>query len=412
MKNLSAEILAVGTELLLGDILNTNAQFLSQELSSLGFNVYFETVVGDNPERLSAAVNLAINRADVVITSGGLGPTEDDLTKETVADALGLSLFEDEESKNLLCEYFKDRDAFPKSNLKQALIPEGGRAIKNDNGTAPGVIVTKGEKTVIMLPGPPKELIPMFNDRVRPILSEMTGATIVSKSLKVFGIGESQAAEMLKKYMDGLNPSLAPYAKTGELLLRITAKADTKKEAEEKIEPVKNEVIKILGDSVYAESDITLSECVTRLLIEKNITVATAESCTAGKLAAAITETDGASLIFKMGVVTYSNEAKESLLGVVHEALEKFGAVSQQIAKQMAEGIKEKSGADIGIGITGIAGPGGGTDEKPVGLVYVGVATKNGVYAKELRLKGNRERVRTLSVLNALDLIRREAKDM
>ena len=408
MKSLSAEIVAVGTELLLGDILNTNAQFLSKELSELGFNVFFQTVVGDNGQRLSDVVKTAINRADIVITSGGLGPTDDDLTKETVAEAFSLPLVEDSESTRLIFEYFKNRDVFPKSNLKQGLIPKGAKAIKNDNGTAPGILLNHGEKTVVMLPGPPNELIPMFTDKVKPVLEKMTGATIVSKSLKVFGLGESQAAEMLKDLMESANPSLAPYAKTGEVLLRITAKAETKTVAQEKISAMEKEVLKRLGDFVYAKEDISLAEAVTKLLIEKNKTVATAESCTAGMLASALTEMSGASGAFNMGVVTYSNEAKMELLGVKNSTLEKVGAVSRETACEMAAGIMKKSGADVGIGITGIAGPGGGTDEKPVGLVYVGVASNRGVFAKELNLKGDRKRVRTLSVLNALDLIRRE----
>ncbi|MBP3337397.1 MAG: competence/damage-inducible protein A [Clostridia bacterium] len=412
MKNLSAEIVAVGTELLLGDILNTNAQFLSKELSLLGFNVFFQTVVGDNPERLSSAIGLALNRADVVITSGGLGPTDDDLTKETVAHHLGLELVEDEESLLFIREFFKKRDTFPKSNLKQGLIPKGAKAVKNDNGTAPGVIAEKDGKTVIMLPGPPNEIIPMFNDKIKPYLEKMTGATIVSETLRVFGKGESQVAEELSDLMEKANPTIAPYAKTGEVTLRLTAKAETEEEAKKLLSPLKEEVIKRLGDFVYNTEDISLSETVADILKEKNLTVATAESCTAGKLSAALTDPEGASSVFNMGVVTYSNEAKEALLGVKHETLEKFGAVSEETALEMAEGIKKAAKSDIGIGITGIAGPGGGTKEKPVGLVYVGVASKNHVFAKKLNLWGDRNKVRTLAVLNALDLIRREATNL
>lgn len=408
MKSLSAEIIAVGTELLLGDILNTNAQFLSKSLSELGFNVFFQTVVGDNEKRLENAVNSALGRADVIITSGGLGPTNDDLTKETVAKALGLNMAEDEKTLCKIKEYFKNRKEFPKSNIKQAYIPEGAKVLENDCGTAPGVIIEKNGKTVIMLPGPPIELIPMFNEKARPYLEKMTGATIVSETLRLFGIGESLAAEKLSDVMESSNPTVAPYAKLGEMVLRITAKAEAKKEANEKIAVAKKVIYDRVGEYIYASGDKALSETVTEMLIENGLTVATAESCTAGLLSAAITEAGGASEVFKKGVVTYSNEAKEELLGVSHDTLEKYGAVSEKTACEMAEGIKKSAKCDIAVSVTGIAGPGGGSEEKPVGLVFVGISSCRGTFAKKLNLNGDRKKVRTLTVLNALDLIRQE----
>ena len=408
MESLSAEIIAVGTELLLGDILNTNAQFLSQRLSELGFNVFYQTVVGDNPERLVNAVNTASKRADVIVTSGGLGPTEDDLTKETVAAALGLELVKSEEAYSDLLGYFNG--AFPKSNLKQAYVPEGAVVLRNDNGTAPGVIISKGGKTFVMLPGPPGELVPMFRDKAEPILKRLTGATIMSEVVRIFGIGEAAVGEMLSDLTKRANPTVAPYAKTGEVTLRITAKTEDAESAKALIKEARAEIEKRLGEYIYGFGEDGLDKVTTRTLAEKGLTAATAESCTAGLLAAALTELAGASETFGEGVITYSNEAKRRYLGVSAETLEKHGAVSGETACEMAEGIRRKSGADIGASVTGIAGPGGGTEEKPVGLIYIGISSRHGTFSKKLLFKkGSREKNRTKAVLAALDLIRREA---
>ncbi len=404
------EILSVGTELLLGQIVNTNARDISRMLSELGMNVYYTTVVGDNPNRLKDALKTAASRADGVILTGGLGPTKDDLTKETVAEYCGLSCVMHEESKRRLVERFQKMNRpMPESNWKQAEMPEGCIVLDNDNGTAPGAIVEHEGKVFIMLPGPPREMVPMLRDKVRPYLEKKADCVIHSKTLKVFGVGESAAEEQLKEVIDRQkNPTIAPYAKTGEMELRLTAKANSVEKAEELLKPLEAEVREILGDFVYAEGETaTLQQTVVELLNEKNMTVATAESCTGGLVAKKITDVAGASDVFHCGFVTYSNEKKEDLLGVSHETLAKHGAVSPETALEMSRGAMNRSGADIGVSMTGIAGPGGGTKEKPVGLVYISICAKEFHQAYKLRLSGDREMVRERTSLYVLDMIRR-----
>ncbi len=404
------EILSVGTELLLGQIVNTNARDISQMLSELGMNVYYTTVVGDNPNRLKDALKTAANRADGVILTGGLGPTKDDLTKETVAEYCGLSCVMHEESRRRLVERFQKMNRpMPENNWKQAEMPEGCIVLDNDNGTAPGAIVEHDGKVFIMLPGPPREMAPMLRDKVRPYLEKKADCVIHSKTLKVFGVGESAAEEQLKEVIDRQeNPTIAPYAKTGEMELRLTAKATTVGEAEELLKPLEAEVRDILGDFVYAEGETaTLQQTVVKLLNQKGMTVATAESCTGGLVAKKITDVAGASSCFHGGFVTYSNEKKEALLGVAHETLKKYGAVSEETALEMSRGAMICGGADLGVSMTGIAGPGGGTPQKPVGLVYISICTKNFHRAYKLQLAGDREMVRERTSLYVLDMIRR-----
>ena len=401
---MNAEIIAVGTELLLGDILNTNAQFLSQQLSALGIDVYYQSVVGDNPQRMKQTIHQAIGRSDVVILSGGLGPTDDDLTKEIAAEYFELPLVFHPEIMEEISQYLKRN--VPEANRKQAFIPEGAKIIHNPYGTAPGVIIEKDNKTIVLLPGPPRELCPLFLEQVRPYLASKTDCTMVSKVVRLFGIGESVVGETIRDLMENANPTVAPYAKDSEVTLRITAKAESEAEAEVLIQAMFEQVNGRLGKYIYSFGDKEMKQVLAELLLERKLTIAAAESCTAGMFCSMLAEVSGISEALKEGVVTYSNEAKEKYLGVSHETLAEFGAVSPETAREMAVGIRERSGADIGVSITGIAGPGGGTEEKPVGLVYVGVAMKDAVIVKDLHLFGTRQKIRYASVLYAMNEVR------
>jgi len=401
---MNGEIIAVGTEILLGNIVNTNAQFLSEELSNLGINVYYQTVVGDNRERLEKTISEALKRADLLILTGGLGPTDDDLTKETVAHLLGLEMYLHEESKALIEKYLKKN--ISESNLKQAYIPEGAIILRNDHGTAPGIIVEKDEKIVVLLPGPPREMAPMFSEKVKPYLEEKSPYVMRSRILRLFGIGESSVGDTVKDLMQNDNPTVAPYAKDNETILRVTARAETKEEADMLNEEMIKKIDERLGEYIYSHNDTELKIVCANKLREKNVTIAAAESCTAGLLTATLAEVPGISSVLKESIITYSNEAKEKYLNVNHKTLEKYGAVSAETAKEMAEGIKASAKSDIGISITGLAGPDGGTDEKPIGLVYIGLATKNETKTFELRLIGReRNKIRHAAVMNALSII-------
>lgn len=406
---MNAEIIAVGTELLMGQIANTNAQYLSSRLNNLGINVYYHSVVGDNPERLKAVLRQALERSDVVVTTGGLGPTKDDLTKETIAELLGLRLVLHQESLERIRKYFKNQKrCMSENNVKQAYIPEGSVIIPNNNGTAPGCIVQKDGKTVVMLPGPPRELIPMFEDTVFPFFEGKTNQVINSRMLKIFGIGE---ADVETRIMDMIekqtNPTIAPYVGTGEISLRVTARGSSRDEVDALIAPVVEKIKERLYPHVYSDSGETLEEVVVRLLSDKGWTVSTAESCTGGMLASRIINVPGASVVFDRGFVTYSNEAKMQELGVNRKTLEKWGAVSRETAEEMVRGLVERTKTTAGLAVTGIAGPGGGTPEKPVGLVYVSAFLNGRVETLKLNLAGDRQRIRTVSCHNALDLLRK-----
>lgn len=409
---MNAEILAVGTELLLGDIVNTNAQYLAKELAQLGIAVYYQTVVGDNPQRLEDTIQNAFSRADLVITTGGLGPTEDDLTKETGAKYFLKELHMDEKAKNMLEQYFvKTGRKMTENNMKQAYVPEGSIVLYNENGTAPGIIIEENNKILVMLPGPPKETIPMFEKQVKPFLEKKQEYTLVSRVLRVAGIGESAMETKVKDIIDAQdNPTIAPYAKSTEALLRITAKAQSKEEALALIEPVAQKIYERLGEAVYAEGETNIESVVSQMLIEKEMTIATSESCTGGLLAGTLIEYPGISKVFIDGVVSYSNESKMKRLGVKKETLERYGAVSHETAAEMAKGIAQTAGTRIGISTTGVAGPDGGTKEKPIGLVYIGICIDGKVQTKEYHFIGNRERIRERTVYTALDWLRRILK--
>lgn len=403
------ELISVGTELLLGNIVNTNAAYLSERCAALGLSCYYQSTVGDNMERLCGAVRTALTRADIVILSGGLGPTADDLTKEAAADVLGMGLRMDDHSMNRIEVYFAGRGlAMTDNNRKQALVPEGGIAVDNENGTAPGLILEKDGKRVILLPGPPNELIPMFENSIVPYLNELEPGTIYSRTVKLCGVGESKAETMIADLLAAQsNPTIAPYAKTGEVHLRVTARAEDEAAASQLVKPVLRELKHRFGNAVYTtENEVTLEMEVVRLLQKKGLTVTTAESCTGGLLAGRLVNAAGASEVFHSGCITYSNKAKRKLLGVKKDTLRKHGAVSEKTAKQMALGAAAAAHADAAVAVTGIAGPGGGSEEKPVGLVYIGCCVCGTVTVRRYQFSGNRGKIRESSVAAALTLLR------
>ena len=368
------EILSVGTEILLGEIANTDAQMISQGLSEHGINVFYHTVCGDNPQRLKDAVAIARKRADLIITTGGLGPTCDDLTKETLAQAFGLKIvpFEDQIAK--LMAKMSGLNMTP-NNLKQAHLPEGCTVLENDWGTAPGCAFEAEGCTVIMLPGPPRECKPMFRERALPYLSSKFGGVIYSTYLRFYGIGESALEDKLSFLMEGGNPSVAPYAKEGECEVRVTARGKTEEDAKALCAPMVEKIRQIAGEYIYGQDVSSLEEVVVKTLKEKGLTIACAESCTGGLICKRLTDIPGSSACVLGGFVTYTNEMKIEQLGVSADTLEKYGAVSQQTALEMARGARKATGADIAVGITGIAGPDGGSEEKPVGTVWVAVVS-------------------------------------
>lgn len=379
MKQIKAEILCVGTEILLGDIVNTNAAYLAKELAALGIDVYHQSVVGDNPARLQSELQQAFTRADLVVMTGGLGPTYDDLTKETVAAYFGEKMRLDEESARRIAAFFaaKGVEATP-NNLKQAEMPEHAVIFKNDAGTAPGLALEKNGKAAILLPGPPFEMQTMFERSVRPWLAQRADHVLVSHTIHLHGIGESAVEYRLRERMEkGKNPTIAPYAKQGEVQLRITAAAPTREAADALIRPEVDAICAKLREYVYGVDIGNQETALVELLCQKHAKIATAESCTGGLLSKRITDVAGASVVFEFGVCTYANRMKEQVLGVSKHDLDTLGAVSPEVAAQMASGARRVAGAEVGIGITGIAGPGGGTPEKPVGLIYIAVDSPN-----------------------------------
>lgn len=407
---MNAEIISVGTELLLGQVVNTDTAIVAQELSALGINLLYSAVVGDNVERLRHAVDTAISRSELLIMTGGLGPTTDDLTKETTAACAGKKLVLHQPSLERIQNYFNEKHV-SENQEKQAWLPEGCAVFQNDNGTAPGcAFQAQSGCTVIMLPGPPSELEPMLKNYVVPFLKKGQEHVIVSHNVHIYGRGEAPVAQLLDDLMNGENPTLAPYAKEGECYMRVTAKAPTVEEADEMCRPLIEEIRRRVGDFVYSVDVESLEELVVGELAAQGKTLATAESCTGGLLSKRITDVAGASAVFHMGVVTYANQAKEDLLGVSHETLERWGAVSSQTAREMAQGIVRRSQADLGIGITGIAGPDGGTAEKPVGLIYIALSDGERTWVTKRHPIGrtkSRAWHRHCAASQALDMVRR-----
>ena len=407
----TVEILSVGTELLLGNVANTDAQILSQGLSELGLNVFWHTVVGDNPQRAREAVSIAKGRADVIITTGGLGPTCDDLTKNVLAEAFGKKLVFDEPSAQRVRDWFQ-RTGRPMTdnNLQQAMLPEGCTVLVNDWGTAPGCAFEAEGVHVIMLPGPPSECRPMFHHRAKPYLLSLSEGVIASHTVKLFGIGESSMEAQLREQMNAMtNPTLAPYAKEGECELRVTAKAASDEEAQALLQPTVEQVKGLFGDKVYGVDVPSLEYVVIQGLKEKGLTLGCAESCTGGLMAKRLTDIPGASAVFKGGIVSYTNEVKQNVLQVPEELLEQHGAVSGQVAAAMAQGARRALGCDIALSSTGVAGPDRDDRGNEVGVMFVAIATQSGVHVRPLRLgtRPMRERLRIQTASHAFDLARR-----
>ena len=409
MKNRVVELIAVGTEILLGNIVNTNAAYLSEKCAELGFSCYYQSVVGDNAKRLEETIRQALSRADIVLLSGGLGPTEDDLTKETAAAVLGKKLVLHEKSREAIRTYFRKKGMeIAENNWKQAMVPEDCIVIDNPNGTAPGIIMEDQGRHLILMPGPPGELIPMFEDSISPYLQNLQTEVIYSKTVKVCGVGESKAEMQIKDLIDQQsNPTIATYAKIGEVHLRVTARAESKEKAKQLVKPMVKELKRRFGDSVYTTKEkVTLEQSVADLLKERGYTITTAESCTGGMLAARLINVPGVSEVYRTGFITYANKAKRKELGVLKETLRLYGTVSRETAMEMVRGAAEHADAEVALATTGIAGPDGGTETKPVGLVYISCYVAGEVTVREYRFSGNRAKIRESAVAAALTLAR------
>ena len=407
----TAEIIAVGTELLLGNIANTNAQVISQSLSALGVNVFWHTVVGDNPGRLKEALDVARKRADVIITTGGLGPTYDDLTKQTVCEAFGQKLVLHPEILEDIRTFYESalHVPMPENNTQQAELPQGGVIFDNPVGTAPGCAFEAGGVHVLMLPGPPHEMETMLRRHVEPYLRKLSHEVIVSRDIMTFGMGESSVDELLHEKMAHMtNPTLATYAKPFEVRLRATAKAATEEEAYSMLAPVEQMVLETLGDVVYGVDMMDLAECCHAQLLRRGLTLATAESCTGGLVAEKLTAIPGASGIYRGGVVSYWTSVKSDLLQVPREILDTYGPVSEKCARAMAEGVRRLTGADLGVSVTGAAGPDPDERGVPVGIVYIGLATPDGTFCRPLDFgRRRRDRIQGLAANHAFDVVRR-----
>ncbi len=406
---MTVEIIAVGTEILLGNIVNTNAAYLAEKCAGLGLSCYHQDVVGDNEERLMETIRLALTRADIILLSGGLGPTQDDLTKEAAAKVMGKELYLHEPSREAIRQFFAERNLeITENNWKQAMVPEGAVVVENPGGTAPGIIIAENGKHVVLMPGPPGELIPMFEKSIMPYLAGLTSGVIYSQTVKICGVGESKAESMVEDLVSAQNnPTIATYAKTGEVHLRVTATAPDEKEAKKLVKPMVKELKGRFGNHVYTtDSEVTLEKAVVDLLAANKLTACTVESCTGGMLSARLINVPGVSEVFKSGYVTYSNKSKRKLLGIKKNNLMKHGAVSEQIARDMAKTAAVLARTDVSVSTTGIAGPDGGTPEKPVGLVYIACNVCGRTTVKECRFHGSREKIRESTVSAALSLMR------
>lgn len=409
-----AEIISIGTEILMGNITNTNAVYFARQCAALGIDCYYQDVVGDNEERMIGTIRTALDRADLILLSGGLGPTEDDLTKEIVCRVMNEPLIEDPHTRARIQSYMESHlkshpgSVITDNNWKQAMVPEHGKVLDNDNGTAPGLIIEKNGKTAVLLPGPPIEMKPMFEEQVIPYLRLRQKSILYSHMIKICGIGESAVETAILDLIDSqTNPTLATYAKTGEVHLRVTAKAKNEEEALVLMAPVEEELQRRFGTHIYTtREEVSLEEAVVQLLKEKQIRLTTAESCTGGAISSRIVNVPGASEVLEQGIVTYSNQAKQKYLGVREETLRNYGAVSPQTAEEMASGGCTMTGTEACISVTGIAGPGGGTEEKPVGLVYMGCCVNGITSVQEFQFRGNRTKIREQAVVKALTFLR------
>lgn len=411
---MKAEIIAVGTEILLGDIVNTDAQVISLGLDELGIDVYYQTVVGDNPERLKEVLHIARRRSELIITTGGLGPTLDDLTRETIAEAFNKKLVLHQPSLDRMTEFFDrvGREMTP-NNIKQAMLPEGCTVLDNDWGTAPGCAFEADGVHVLMLPGPPRECTPLFRTAGMAYLSRLAGGVIASHNIHIFGIGESEMESILHDLMEeGRNPTLAPYAKDGECLVRVTAKAEDAETAEKMLAPAVEQVCGILGEKVYGVDVGSLEQAVANALTQHGLTLSVAESCTGGLLSKRITDISGASKFYKGGACTYCNEIKQKILGVKKETLDTYTAVSVQTAQEMARGIAQVYGTDFGIGITGYAGPDGGEDGTPVGTIHIGMYFRGETTVRTICSPRGRESARRDAANHALHMILKAVREI
>ena len=412
--SLSAEIIAVGTEILLGEITNTDAVTVAQALSELGINAYYQTVVGDNPERLEKCILIAKERADIIITTGGLGPTFDDLTKQVAARAFGKELVLHEPSLERIKSYFtKLGRKMTDNNARQAYLPDGCTVLENDWGTAPGCAIEDGGKILIMLPGPPRECVPMVKYRMVPYLKKLSDAHLVSHGIHIYGMGESEVESRISSFAETMtNPTLAPYAKDGEVLLRVTGKAETEEEADAITRPVIEKVEEILGNVVYGVDVPSLHAAAFSVLRDKKLTLSTAESCTGGLCAKLITDIPGSSEIFYGGVCAYTNEIKVKLLGIESGLLEKYGAVSEECARALSAAACEKFGTDAGIGVTGFADPNSGDEKNPGGTVYIAVTVKGKPVCSQIYQPRGRELAKERAAQEAFNLLRKMAEEL
>jgi nicotinamide-nucleotide amidase len=406
---MKAELIFTGTEVLLGHILNTHAQYLGVKLSGMGIEIILNTTVGDSRELMLSVLRQALERSELIIITGGLGPTTDDLTAEVVADVLRVPLIQDQESLHAIKDIFQSRSMnMPQSNVKQTYFPQGSIILPNGNGTAPGALIERNNKIIILLPGPPHELKPMFEDSVVPLLSGKISSSEVVKYriFKLTGISESAVQDLLKDLGGQGNPGIAYMAKPGEIQVRISARAADDEQAEGLLEELSGKIKLLLDKYIFALDEEILEEQVGKLLLENGLTLGTAESCTGGMIASRLTDIPGSSEYFKGGIVSYTNEVKNRVLGVGQEILNTFGAVSGETAGAMARGAREKTNADLGLSVTGVAGPGGGTAKKPRGLVYIALAAADKVICREYHFAGSRAAVRQGSVNSALNLLR------
>lgn len=410
---MKCELISVGTELLVGDTLNTNAQYLSRELSLLGIRVCYHTTVGDNPNRLEDVMKIALERSDLIVTTGGLGPTQDDLTKEVIAKMFGKKLVQNEKIKEDLLQFFVHREfVMTENNLKQTFIPETAEILPNPCGTAPGILLREQGKIIIMLPGPPREMTRIFEESVLGLINKDQDQLVISRYYNLSDIGESAAEDRLLDLIDAQdNPTIATYAKIGEVLIRITANGKDEKILKALLDHYENIMIERFGENIFAFSKDSLYEAVGKLLLEKNVTIATAESCTGGLIASELTKQPGISKVFGMGIVSYSNEAKQKILHVKEETLVNFGAVSPETAQEMCDNLQKISNTDLAVSVTGIAGPDGGSEEKPIGLVYIGVNYKGITEVIKCHFNGDRKIVQQKTANKVFHLIRKSIVD-
>lgn len=414
---MNAEIICIGSEILLGDIINTNSQFLSENLTSFGINVFFHTCVGDNENRLAETLKIALNRSNLIFITGGLGPTCDDITKQVIAKTLKINLIENSQLKNTIISKFKEKNiAMPLNNLKQAQIFENSKIFTNEIGTAPGLALTyKNKTTIIVLPGPPNELIPMFKNEVEPFLQKLKQNIIKSKNVYLYGIAESEVDEKIENILKLKNPSVGIYAKPGEIRLRVSCKAKNEKICNDEIEKIVNKIKSKLKNNIVGIDIKSMENALVKTAIENNQTISVAESCTGGNIAAKIVSIKNASKCFKLAAVCYNNEMKQKILGVDPKILNEFGAVSAQVAQQMAQNVRIIANSSIGISTTGIVGPGGEESKtKPIGLVFVGLSTKEKTMAFKLMFKNNKSRTKLihLTSLFAMNSARKLAENL